>query len=87
MASHFFACEIDVAALAQETGGNIEAIGRSERYVAAQQALESLCRHEMVPISEGRIVTAHTQDDRVENFLYALNCRYGSWRVSLDALP
>ena len=64
----FFACEIDVAALAQETGGNIEAIGRSERYVAAQQALESLCRHEMVPISEGRIVTAHTQDDRVENF-------------------
>lgn len=64
----FFACEIDVAALAEETGGNVEAIGRSERYVAAQQALESLCRHEMVPISEGRIVTAHTQDDRVENF-------------------
>lgn len=64
----FFACEINVASLAQETGGNIEAIGRSERYVAAEQALESLCRHEMVPISEGRIVTAHTQDDRVENF-------------------
>ena len=64
----FFACEINVASLARETGGNIEAIGRSERYVAAEQALESLCRHEMVPISEGRIVTAHTQDDRVENF-------------------
>ena len=64
----FFACEINVAALAQESGGNVEAIGRSERYIAAQQALESLCRHVMVPISEGRIVTAHTQDDRVENF-------------------
>lgn len=64
----FFACEVNVAALAQESGGNVEAIGRSERYLAAQQALESLCRHEMVPISEGRIVTAHTQDDRVENF-------------------
>lgn len=64
----FFACEVDVAGLAQESGGNVEAIGRSERYIAAQEALESLCRHMMVPISEGRIVTAHTQDDRVENF-------------------
>lgn len=64
----FFACEIDVAAMARETGGNVEAIGRSERYIAAHEALESLCRHMMVPISEGRIVTAHTQDDRVENF-------------------
>lgn len=64
----YFACEIDVAGLAKETGGNVEAIGRSERYIAAQEALESLCRHVMVPVSEGRIVTAHTQDDRVENF-------------------
>lgn len=64
----FFACEIDVGALAERSGGNVEAIGRSERYLAAQQALESLCRHMLVPFSEGRIVTAHTQDDRVENF-------------------
>ncbi len=63
-----FVCEIDVASLAQETHGNVEAIGRSERYLAAQEALESLCRHEMVPVSMGRIATAHTQDDRVENF-------------------
>lgn len=63
-----FACEIDVASLAQASGGNVEAIGRNERYLAAHEALESLCRHEAMPISEGRIVTAHTQDDRVENF-------------------
>lgn len=64
----FFSCEIDVAALAKATGGNEEAVGRNERYLAAHEALESLCRHVMIPISEGRIVTAHTQDDRVENF-------------------
>lgn len=64
----FFCCEIDVAGLAKATGGNVEAIGRNERYLAAHEALESLCRHVMVPISEGRIVTAHTQDDRVESF-------------------
>lgn len=64
----FFACEIDVASLAAATGGNVEAIGHNERYLAAHEALESLCRHCMVPIAEGRIVTAHTQDDRVENF-------------------
>lgn len=64
----FFCCEVDIALLARETGGNIEALGRQERYIAAHEALESLCRHEMLPLSEGRIVTAHTQDDRVENF-------------------
>lgn len=64
----FFSCEIDVAALAKATGGNVEAVGRNERYLAAHEALESLCRHEAIPVSEGRIVTAHTQDDRVENF-------------------
>lgn len=63
-----FVCEIDVPALVEQTGGNAEAIGRTERYIAAQEALESLCRHTMTPISEGRIVVAHTQDDRVENF-------------------
>lgn len=64
----FFACEIEVASLAAACGGNVEAVARNERYLAAHEALESLCRHEMIPVSEGRIVTAHTQDDRVENF-------------------
>lgn len=57
-----------MAEVARYSGGNIEAIGRHERYLAAHEALESLCRHVAVPISEGRILTAHTQDDRVENF-------------------
>ena len=40
----FFCCEIDVALLAKE-GGNIEAIGREERYLAAREALSSVCLH------------------------------------------
>lgn len=64
----FFMCEVDVSMLAQVSGGNVEAIGREQRYLAAHQALESLCRAEGVPVSEGRIVTAHTQNDRVEGF-------------------
>ena len=34
----FFCCEVDVALLARETGGNVEAIGRQERYIAAREA-------------------------------------------------
>ena len=64
----FFGCEINVPALVAASGGNAEAVGRRERYLAAHEALESLCRHVAVPVSEGRIATAHTQDDRVENF-------------------
>lgn len=63
-----FTCEVDIPALARQRGDNLEAIARQERYLAAHEALESLCRHEAVPFVEGRIVTAHTQDDRVENF-------------------
>jgi tRNA(Ile)-lysidine synthase len=63
-----FICEIDVKLLASQTGANVEAIGREQRYLAAHDALKSLCRHASMPFSEGRIATAHTQDDRVENF-------------------
>lgn len=64
----FFCCEVDVALLARETRDNLEAIGRQERYLAAHEALESMCFHNALPLAEGRILTAHTQDDRVENF-------------------
>ncbi len=64
----FFCCEINIPLIAKTTGGNVEAIAREERYLAAHEALESLCNHFAVPVSIGRIVTAHTQDDRVENF-------------------
>ena len=63
-----FLCEIDVAAEAKRTGGNVEAVARRERYLAANEALRSLCQHEAAPIADGRIFTAHTADDRVESF-------------------
>ena len=63
-----FTCEIDIAGEAARTGENVEAVARRERYLAANEALESLCRHASAPFSYGRIFTAHTADDRVENF-------------------
>lgn len=63
-----FMYEIDVAARAARAGGNIEAVARHERYLAANEALRGLCRRAGAPISDGRIFTAHTADDRVESF-------------------
>lgn len=63
-----FVRSIDVGALAKAEGGNIEAIARRERYRVADEALIELCRRAAKPVSEGRIFTAHTADDRVENF-------------------
>ena len=64
----FFRCDINVPQLAEAEGGNGEAVARRERYAAANEALASFCRHLAVPVSEGRIFTAHTADDRIENF-------------------
>lgn len=63
-----FLCEVDVARAAEETDGNVEAVARRERYLAANEALRSMCQHEAYPLSAGRIFTAHTADDRVESF-------------------
>ena len=63
-----FMVQVDIPRLVQMTGDNMEAVARQERYQAANEALESLCLHVGAPLSEGRIFTAHTQDDRVENF-------------------
>lgn len=63
-----FVCEVDVAGEAARSGGNVEAVARRERYLAADEALASMCHHEFVPLLEGRIVTAHTADDRIESF-------------------
>lgn len=63
-----FVCDIDVAQLVRSSGGNMEAIARAERYRAAREALESTCLHMGFPLEAGRIFTAHTADDRVENF-------------------
>lgn len=63
-----FSCDIDIAGEAQRTGENVEAVARRERYLAANEALESLCLHAATPLADGRILTAHTADDRVESF-------------------
>ena len=63
-----FSCTIDIAREAERTGENVEGLGRRERYLAANEALESLCLHAAAPLAEGRIFTAHTADDRVESF-------------------
>lgn len=59
---------IDVAAEAARAGENVEATGRRARYRAASEALADLCRRAAAPLASGRIFTAHTADDRVENF-------------------
>lgn len=59
---------VDVARIVDETGDNLEAVARRERYGAAFDALEKLCLYAGRPLSEGRIFTAHTRNDRVENF-------------------
>ena len=59
---------IDIAAKVAQSGENLEALARRERYVAAQDALEKLCLRAGLPITQGRIFTAHTRNDRVENF-------------------
>lgn len=63
-----FLCEIDIAREAERTGENVEAVARRERYLAANEALESLCLHASAPLADGRIFTAHTADDRIESF-------------------
>lgn len=68
LAVPLFLCEVDVAREARRTGENVEAVARRERYLAANEALESLCLHASAPLADGRIFTAHTADDRVESF-------------------
>lgn len=63
-----FMVEVDVSALAATGNQNVEAVGRRERYSSAIDALHSLCAHVNVPYSWGRIATAHTLNDRAENF-------------------
>ena len=63
-----FICSIDIAAEAERSRENVEAVARRERYLAANEALRSMCQHEGRPLSEARIFTAHTADDRIENF-------------------
>ncbi len=63
-----FVERINVPLIVESTGENVEAVARRERYRAAMDVLRTQCAKSCSPISDGRIFTAHTQDDRVENF-------------------
>ncbi|MDO4841209.1 MAG: tRNA lysidine(34) synthetase TilS [Phoenicibacter congonensis] len=63
-----FEAEVDIPKLTAQTGKNLEAVARAERYSLANDALMSLCEHSGKTLSDGVIVTAHTLDDRAENF-------------------
>lgn len=63
-----FLYSVDVSGLVEDSGSNLEAIARRERYSAADDALAKLCQRSGEPLSCGRIFTAHTRNDRVESF-------------------
>lgn len=58
---------IDVPELMGERG-NMEAVARAARYRAAAQALVDLAGRAADGAPKGLVLTAHTADDRVENF-------------------
>ncbi len=62
----------DVAAHAAAEGLNLEDAGRRIRYRFAEAELDARCDRGGVDASLGRIVVAHTFDDRLETFLARL---------------
>ena len=60
--------DLDIEGMAQRENGNLEAIARRERYAAASDALRTFCSDVGVDAEAGCLCTAHTADDRAENF-------------------
>ena len=86
LAIPLFMCDIDVAGEVARTGGNVEAVARSERYLAANEALESLwppCGR--AAFQRPHLHGAYRRRPRRE-LLYALDRGHGPWRLSRDAL-
>jgi tRNA(Ile)-lysidine synthase len=83
----FHSVHVDVAALTAARGAaaNAEDVGRQERYAAANNLLAQLCANAGCDVRDGRIVTAHTLDDRVETFLMRLVVGAGS--AGLASIP
>lgn len=76
---------IDISALAAKTGDNLEQAGRAARYREANTLLDTLCEQAGVELSQGRIVTAHTLDDRVETFF--MRTIVGGGASGLSSIP
>ena len=64
-----FVRTIDVACMARESKGNVEALAREARYGAAHEVLHDWCAKQGFNARTGRILVAHTQNDRAEGFL------------------
>ena len=60
--------KLDVAGYASKHKLNLEDAGRILRYREAGVLLDRLCDRAQISRGFGRILTAHTRDDRVENF-------------------
>jgi tRNA(Ile)-lysidine synthase len=76
---------VDVAAYAREHGLNLEDAGRRVRYHEADVELDARCALAGADPEDGRIVTAHTFDDRAETVLMRL--AQGAGVAGLLALP
>jgi tRNA(Ile)-lysidine synthase len=64
--------KVDIRALAEAEGLNIEDAGRRVRYERADRVLDEVCAREGLSAATGRIAVAHTRDDRIETTLMRL---------------
>jgi len=74
----------DIAAYAENEGLNLEDAGRRVRYRFAEEELDAWCAQQDTSALRGRIVVAHTLDDRVETFF--MRALFGSGSGGLASI-
>jgi len=80
-----YVVSVDVEDYATQRELNLEDAGRIIRYEAAQERLSHLCDQNDLDRRDGRIVTAHTLDDRIENFFW--RALWGAGTGALGSIP